>query len=141
MAKKLTKEPILETIEEQPLVVNKISDEEAVKGFIQDEKVQNTLKQAADEFTQTFRDKWFTIGQVNRKTRFKEPADAFSILNMLTLGDFCAMRNDRKMIEYKIILDKKDKADVILIQIDFLKKEYQRKLELLEKDYKYYSSL
>lgn len=121
-----------ETITTEP--VEKLTDQQVMENYLKDPKVVANLKQAASTLQERFRETWFTLSQVNKKTNYKDVQQTNWLLQTLVLSDLAGTRSDREMVEYKILLDKKDKADIIQIEIDQLKRGYIERLVFLEKE-------
>jgi hypothetical protein len=126
------------TISVNEIPVSELTEREVMEKYLSDPDVQKNLKRAASDFQSRFRETWFTLSQVTKKTNYKDVKQANHILQVLTLADYAGVRADRGMVEYRIVLDKKDKAEIIQLDIDHLDKTYKERREFLVNEEKKY---
>lgn len=105
--------------------VAKKSPKELLDDFLGEEKNREMLAATAKGLDERFRSNWFDLGQVVKKTKWKNVNDALQILNLLKLANYLTAEVRNGVEKYKITLTKEGK-------LLLLKERKQRLLKEIE---------
>ena len=101
------------TLEETEGPARQLSAEEEFMETVRNPEVRANALQWANLINERFHGNWFTIEKIQKKTALKDINKVAQVLNVLIFMDMCHGKTERGVKQFKIILNQKDKIELL----------------------------
>lgn len=107
-----------------------LTDEEVMKAYISNPKNKEMHIAMAYTLKEVFRDKWFRVKEINRKTGVKNSQEAARMMVGLQLFGLCTAREEKGEVQFKITITPEEKLKVL----EGHKQNHIKQIELLDQE-------
>lgn len=90
-----------------------LSEQDMVKAYVEDPKNKDLHIKIAIFLSKAFKNQWFRVVDINRKTAIKSSEEASRIVTGLLLFNLCFSEERDGVLYYRIVLTKQDRLRVL----------------------------